>query len=106
MGKKLTYEDVLSEAVYSILEVLRVKHEKAIIEECGTSDVLIMDTKQLGGMMDIITGDSQYQQMVNAKFLKLRTKYISEDNYDPTGETTTEQQKGDNNIPEDINFGF
>lgn len=102
----MTYDDVLAEAVYSILEVLRVKHEKAIIEECGTSDVLTMDTKQLGGMMDIITGDSQYQQMVNTKFLKLRTKYISEDNYDPSGETTTERQKVNDDSNVVINFGY
>lgn len=106
MGKKLTYEDVLAESVYSILEVLRLKHEKKIIKKCQTSDVLTMGTKQLGDMMDIITGDSEYQKMVEKKFSELRTKYISEDNYDPSGETTTEQQKGDNNIPEDINFGF
>lgn len=93
MSKKLTYDDVLSEAVYSILEVLRVKHEEAIIEKCKTSDVLTMDTNQLGEMMEIITGDPGYNEMVGKKFLELRRQYLAEENYDPSGETTIMQEK-------------
>lgn len=93
MGKKLTYDDVLSEAVYSVLEVLRVKHEEMIIEKLKTSDVLTMDAHQLDAMMLIITGDEGYKEMVEKKFLELRRKYLAEGIYDPSGETIQTVQR-------------
>jgi outer membrane protein assembly factor BamA len=106
MGKKLTYDDVLSEAVYSVLETLRVKHEKAIIKELKTSNVLIMDTNQLGEMMHIITEDVGYREMVNKKFLELRAQYLAGGNYDPSSETIKEQPKVNNDASGDVNFGY
>ena len=107
MGKKLTYDDVLSEAVYSVLETLRVKHEEAIIKKFKTSDVLVLDNKQLGDMMDIITDDQRgYLVMVNGKFTELRSKYLSEGIYDPLSETINEQPKVNNDVAGDVNFGY
>lgn len=93
MGKKLTYDDVLSEAVYSILEVLRVKHEEAIFKKLDTTDVLTMDAHQLDEMMQIITGDEGYKEMVEKKFLELRRHYLADGTYDPSGETIQTVQR-------------
>lgn len=106
MGKKLTYDDVLAEAVYSVLEILRIKHEKVIITKFKTSDVLTMDNKELGDMVDIITKDFGYMEMVNNKFIELRNQYLLEDNYDPSGETKNEKPKVNDDIPEDVKFGW
>jgi hypothetical protein len=106
VGKKLTYDDVLAEAVYSVLETLRVKHQEKIIEKMGTSDVLVMGNEQRGEMVELITQDrSVYMQMVKLTFDELRDKYLKEDMYDSSGETLKKVPYiKDEDI--EINFGY
>lgn len=94
MGKKMTYDDVLADAVYSILEMLRIKHEAVIIKKFKTSDVLLMDYEQLGEMVKLIKKvQTDYETLVKEKFKELKNQYLSEDNYDPSGETKKTTKK-------------
>jgi hypothetical protein len=45
-------------------------------------------------------------KMVNNKFIELRNQYLSEGNYDPSGETMNEKPKVNVDIPEDVGFGW
>lgn len=107
MGKKLTYEDVLAEAVYTVLETLRIKHEKAILKKFQTSDVLTMDNKELSDMMEMITkNQTEYIESVKRTFNTLKNKYSDEGIYDPSGETYIKMPESKNDDISEINFGF
>lgn len=94
MGKQLTYDDVLAEAVYSVLETLRIKNQEKIIEEIGTSDVLVMDNNELGSMVLTITSSNpQYLGIIDLKFKELKQKYLLGGVYDSSGETINEIPK-------------
>jgi len=107
MGKKLTYEDVLAEAVYTVLESLRVKHEKAILKKFQTSDVLTMDREELSDMMEMITqNQTEYIQGVQRVFYTLKNKYVDEGIYDPSGEKYKKIPIFKNDDIGEINFGI